>query len=57
MPHEDTNAALLAWYQHIVAERMATNDETARVLQELGQLDANPRGDPQIGDAGRQCPP
>jgi hypothetical protein len=44
---EDANAAFLAWYRHITAERMATNDEIARVLQELEKLDANPRGDPR----------
>jgi hypothetical protein len=39
---EEANAALLAWYRHITAERLATNDEIARVLQELEEL----RGDP-----------
>jgi hypothetical protein len=42
---EDANAALLAWYRHITAERMATNDEIVRILQEPEQLDANLRGD------------
>ena len=32
---DDANAALLAWYRHVAAERLATNDEIARVLQEL----------------------
>jgi hypothetical protein len=42
---EDANAALLAWYRHIAAERMATNDEIARVCQELEELDAKQQGD------------
>lgn len=42
---EDANAALLAWYRHITAERMVTNDEIVRDLQELEWLDAELRGD------------
>ena len=34
----DENAARLAWLRHDAAERMATNDELARIRQELEDL-------------------
>jgi hypothetical protein len=39
----DENAALLAWHRHDAAERMATNDELARICQELEDLCAELR--------------
>jgi hypothetical protein len=36
----DANAAQLAWLRHDAAERMATNDELARILRELEALSA-----------------
>jgi hypothetical protein len=38
----DANAAQLAWLRHDAAERMATNDELARILRELEALSAEP---------------
>jgi hypothetical protein len=38
----DANAAQLAWLRHDAAERMATNDELARILRELEALSADP---------------
>ena len=35
---DDENAARLAWHRHDAAERMATNDEFARIRQELEDL-------------------
>ena len=35
---DDENAARLAWLRHDAAERMATNDELARIRQELEDL-------------------
>jgi hypothetical protein len=40
---DDANAAHLAWLRHDAAERMATNDELARVRQELEALSAESR--------------
>jgi len=39
---DETNAARLAWLRHDAAERMATSDELARILQELEALSAEP---------------
>jgi len=39
----DENAARLAWLRHDAAERMATNDELARIRQELEELSAESR--------------
>ena len=39
---DDANAAHLAWLRHDAAERMATNDELARILRELEALSAEP---------------
>ena len=39
---DDANAAQLAWLRHDAAERMATNDELARILRELEALSADP---------------
>ena len=39
----DENAARLAWRRHDAAERMATNDELARIRQELEELSAESR--------------
>jgi hypothetical protein len=36
----DANAAHLAWLRHDAAERMATNDELARIRQDLEELSA-----------------
>jgi hypothetical protein len=34
LPADDANAAYLAWLRHDTAERMATNDELARIRQD-----------------------
>ena len=39
----DVNAARLAWLRHDAAERMATNDELARIRRELEELSAESR--------------
>ena len=39
----DVNAAHLAWLRHDAAERLATNDELARIRQELEELSAESR--------------
>ncbi len=44
---DDANAAHLAWLRHDAAERMATNDELARIRQELEELSAESR---HLGD-------
>jgi hypothetical protein len=36
---DDANAALLAWYRHVAAERMATTDEIARIYEEVADLE------------------
>jgi hypothetical protein len=40
---DDENAAHLAWLRHDAAERMATNDELARIRRELEELSAESR--------------
>jgi hypothetical protein len=44
---EQANAALLAWYRHDAAERLATHEELARLWQEVADLGAEP--DPDHG--------
>ena len=43
---DDENAGRLAWHRHDAAERMATNDELARIRQELEDLCAELQAPP-----------
>jgi hypothetical protein len=66
----DVNAALLAWYRHLQTERLASNNELARIREALQELGGEPqlsrrrkarsgngwRDRPMIGQLSQQPP-